>query len=102
MTKETYLKKTGSFKKNLLKRLKDQELAQYYLEAALDDYEQDGDKESLLVALCDVAQAQGRTENLPTDLENLVDFLSGLGFRIRHDMPAQAQAISVEPQKVHA
>ena len=102
MDKEFILKHTTSFKDNLLEDLKDPEFAQYYLEAALEDYEKDGDTESLLVAMRDVAQARGGIGKLAKQtglnrshlyevldgkhnprLDNLLTILSGLGFRIR-------------------
>jgi len=102
MNREFILKNTTSFKENLLKRLQDPEFAQYYLEATLEDYEEDGDTESLLLAMRDVAQAQGGIGKLAKRtgisrqhlydvlaskhnprLDNLLEILSGLGFRIR-------------------
>jgi probable addiction module antidote protein len=102
MNREFILKNTTSFTENLLKRLQDPEFAQYYLEAALKDYEKDGDMESLLLAMRDVAEAQGgigklakRTKvsrehlydilagkHIPR-LDKVLDILSALGFRVR-------------------
>jgi len=102
MNREFILKHTTSFKEELIKDLTDPEFAQHYLEAALQDYEKDGDTESLLLALRDVAEAQGGIGKLAKRtnvsrqllydvlaskhnprLDNLLDILSGLGFRIR-------------------
>ena len=58
MNREFILKHTTSFRDHFLEDLKDPEFAQYYLEAALEDYEKDGDTESLWVAIRDVAEAQ--------------------------------------------
>ena len=74
----------------------------YYLEAALADYKEDGNTESLWMALRDVVEAQGgvgklaqRTKVNPQylndifaskqklRLDNLQSILSGLGFQIR-------------------
>ncbi|MBM3236669.1 hypothetical protein FJZ31_10290 [Candidatus Poribacteria bacterium] len=59
MKKETVLTHTTSYEDNLMERLKDPELAQAYLEAALESYEADYDTEALLLAPRDVAKAQG-------------------------------------------
>ena len=102
MNREFILKHTTSFKEDLLKDLKDPEFAQHYLETAIEDYEKDGNTESLLLAMRDVAEAQGGVGQLAKRtnisrqrlsdilaskhnprLDNLLDILSGLGFRIR-------------------
>ena len=102
MNMETILKQTTSFRDDLLKDLKDTEFAMYYLEAALADYREDGDTETLWTALRDVTEAQGgigqlaeRTKIHPQHLndiltsqqnprlDNLQNILSGLGFRLR-------------------
>lgn len=59
MNTETILEQTTSFRDDLLKDLTDTEFAMYYLEVALADYKQDGNSESLWMALCDVIEAQG-------------------------------------------
>ena len=59
MNVETLLKQTTRFKDDLLKDLADMEFAMYYLEAALSDYKEDGNTESLWTALYDVVTAQG-------------------------------------------
>lgn len=102
MNTETILKQTTSFRDDLLKDLRDTEFAMYYLEAALVDYKEDGNTESLWMALRDVVEAQGGIGKLAqrakTDpqhlndiftskqkphLDNLQNILSGLGFQIR-------------------
>jgi DNA-binding phage protein len=102
MNVETILKRTTSFKDDLLKDLADTEFAMYYLEAALADYKEDGNTEALWTALRDVVEAQGgigklaeRTKVNPQHLndiftseqnprlDNLQNILSGLGFQIR-------------------
>ena len=59
MNRETVLKHTTSFKENLLKALADPKEAQAYLEAALAAYEADNNTDALLLAMRDVAEAQG-------------------------------------------
>lgn len=107
MNKEIILKHTKSYEENLIKRLQDPELAQAYLEAAFESYEQDGETEYLLLAMRHVADAQGGIDELAkktaisrehlydifsskhsTRLDNWLSIISGLGFRIR-----------LEPQK---
>ena len=102
MNKETALKHTTSYEDSLIERLKDSELAQAYLEAAFDSYEKDGGTEALLLAMRDVAEAQGGIGQLAKRtaisrqhlyeilaskhnprLDNWLSVLSGLGFRIR-------------------
>lgn len=102
MNKEAILKHTASYEDNLLERLKDPELAQAYLEAAVESYEKEGNTEALLLAMRDVAEAQGGIGQLARrtaisrqhlydilaskhnpSLNNWLDILSGLGFRVR-------------------
>lgn len=102
MNKEAILKHTASYEDNLLERLKDAELAQAYLEAAFESYEKDGDTEALLLAMRDIAEAQGGIGQLAKrtsvsrqhlydmlaskhnpGLDNWLSVLSGLGFRVR-------------------
>ena len=59
MNTETILEQTTSFRDDLLKDLTDTEFAMYYLEAALADYKEDSNTESLWTALRDVVEAQG-------------------------------------------
>ncbi len=102
MNKEAILKHTTSYEEKLLERLRDPELAQAYLEVAFDSYEKDGDTAALLLAMRDVAEAQGGIGQLAKRttisrqhlyeilaskhnprLDNWLSVLSGLGFRIR-------------------
>ena len=102
MNREAILKHTTSYEDNLLERLRDPELAQAYLEAAVESYEGDGDIQALLLAMRDVAEAQGGIGELAKrtsisrqhlydilaskhnpSLDNWLSILSGLGFRIR-------------------
>jgi probable addiction module antidote protein len=85
----------------LKERLADTEYAQEYLAVALEEYEEDGDTQAFLLALKDVAEAQGglsklaeRTNlNRPNlykalsakgnpKLETISTILHGLGFRL--------------------
>lgn len=80
MNTETVLKQTTSFRDDLLKDLTDTEFAMYYLEAALADYTEDGNTESLWMALRDVVEAQAAVSELckqtGIDAETLSDALS--------------------------
>ena len=79
------MKKTRQFrdyKDSLLERLKDPEYAKGYLEISREEYEKDGDREALLLAFQDVAEAQGGIGNLakrieinPEHLYNALDVL---------------------------
>ena len=60
MNTEMLFKQTTRFRDDLLKDLADMEFAMYYLEAALSDYNEDGNTEALWTALYDVVAAQGR------------------------------------------
>jgi probable addiction module antidote protein len=116
MNKEAILKHTKSYEENLLKRLQDPELAQAYLEAAFESYEQDGDTEVLLLAMRHVAEAQGGIGELAKRttisrehlydilaskhnprLDNWLNIISGLGFRVR----LERQKAPVEHTLVH-
>jgi DNA-binding phage protein len=127
MNRETALKYTTSYEENLIERLKDPELARAYLEAALESYEADYDTEALLLAMHDVARAQedigklaecGGPSHTPqylrTDiscqhlydvlankhtprLDNPLDILLGLGFRIRLERRDIATEQSTSP-----
>jgi len=107
MNKEAILKHTASFKENVLERLQDQEFARIYIETALESYQEDGCTDALLLAMRDVAEAQGGIGKLAKkttisrehlydilaskhnpSLDNWLDILSALGFRVR-----------LEPQK---
>lgn len=102
MNKEAILKNTTSYKEDLLERLKDPEFARTYLETAFEFYQEDGDTEALLLAMRDVAEAQGGIGELAKRttfsrehlydifaskhnprLDNLLNILSALGFRMR-------------------
>ena len=112
MNKEAILKHTTSYVDELLEDLKDPELAQAYLEAALEFYEENGDTGALLLAMRDVAEAQGGIGRLAKrtsisrqhlyeilaskhnpGLDNWLSILSGLGFRVR----LERQNVTAEP-----
>jgi len=112
MNKELILKHTTNYEDNLISRLRDLELAQAYLETAFDSYEKDGNTEALLLAMRDVAEAQGGVGQLAKRtaisrqhlyeilaskhnprLDNWLSILSGLGFRVR----LERQDVAVEP-----
>ncbi len=57
---------TVPFKDFLLKDLAQPEFAKGYLEAALQDFDNDGNIEGLLLAMKDIAEAQGGIEELVT------------------------------------
>jgi DNA-binding phage protein len=59
MNKEAILKHTASYKEDVLERLQDPEFARIYLETAFEFYQEDGDTDALLLAMRDVAEAQG-------------------------------------------
>ena len=80
MNTETILKQTTSFRDDLLNDLTDTKLAMYYLESALADYMEDGNMESIWMALRDVVEAQGAVSELSKrtdiDAETLSDTFS--------------------------
>ncbi len=59
MNEKQVLKHTVRYDEGLLKALKDPKEARVYLEVALDECGTSGETEGLLLALRDVAQAQG-------------------------------------------
>ncbi len=102
MTKKKIEELTASYEERLVESLKDPLEAQTYLEAALEDYEATGETDAFLLALKDVAQAQGgigalsqraglNREHLyrvlssksQPRLDKLLAIVSGLGFRVR-------------------
>jgi probable addiction module antidote protein len=102
MNKDLILKHTASYDEYLYQKLKDPDFAHTYLETALEDYKEDGDTQALLLALRDIAKAQGGIGQLSKRtgisrqhlydvlaskhnprLDNLLSILSALGFQIR-------------------
>ena len=102
MTKKKIEQLTTSYEEQLIESLKDPLEAQAYLEAALEEYEENQETDPLLLALKDVAKAQGgigalskraglNREHLyrvlssksQPRLDKLLAIVSGLGFRVR-------------------
>ena len=95
------MKTLRPFKEYHLEKLKNPKYAQLHLEIALEEYEEDRDKEAFLLALKDLAEAQGGISKLaektklsrqslykvlsstgnPT-LETIENILTALGFRL--------------------
>ena len=101
------------YEDDLRERLADPEYARVFLDVALEEYEQDGDTEAFLLALRDVAEAQGGLTQLAKRtklnrqnlykalsskgnprLQTVETILHGLGFRLSVE-PVRA----VEPVK---
>lgn len=59
MKKQTIIEQTGSFHELLIDSLRNAKKASAYLQVALDEYQEDGDVEVFLMALRNVAEAQG-------------------------------------------
>ena len=102
MNKKNIDQLTSSYEDRLIESLKDPVEARAYLEVALEEYEETGQTDSLLLALKDVAKAQGgvgalsqraglNREHLyrvlssksPPRLDKLLTIVSALGFRVR-------------------
>jgi len=77
------MRKHKDFKDYHIEKLRDPEEARTYLSVALEEYEQDGDAEAFLLALRDVAEAQGGLMKLAQraklNRQNLYKALSGKG-----------------------
>lgn len=104
MNMEPILKCTANFRDYLLTDLAEPEFAKHYLEISIENYEEDGDTEILLQAIRDIVEAQGGIEKLAAStngnfqhlsdalnsknrLDDLLDMLSVLGFKIeRNDL----------------
>lgn len=101
MNKEHILKHTTSYHDELIASLKNADEAYGYLQIAIEEYQEDNDSEALLVALRNVALAQGGIATLAKkthlNRQNLYNILSkkgnprldtfgsilkGLGFRL--------------------
>jgi len=96
------LKNTISFEDDLFQRLQNKAFSKAYLETALGEYKKDGDTQALLLAMRDVAEAQGGVGKLAKrasisrqhlysilagkhnpQLNNWLNILSALGFIVR-------------------
>lgn len=93
---------TSSFDDHLLENLKDTEEALAFLEVVLEEYQKDKDERILMMALGDIAKAQGGIGKLAKRLkisrphlyeilagkhsprlDNTLDIISELGFKVR-------------------
>ena len=83
MDKEQILKNTQSYHDEFVESLRNSEEAFGYLQVALEEYQEDGDAEALLVALRNVALAQGGITKLAKkthlNRQNLYNILSKKG-----------------------
>lgn len=81
--RKNILSRTSDYQQNLLDSLANKEEAMAYLQVALEEYEQDGDNESFLLALKNVADAQGGVGQLAKksklDRSHLYRVLSNTG-----------------------
>lgn len=72
-----------NFKDYHIEKLRDPEESRIYLDVALEEYQQDGDTEAFLLALRDVAEAQGGitklAERTKLNRQNLYKALSSKG-----------------------
>lgn len=104
---KSILKRTSSYEKDLLEALQDKKEAKAYLEASFEAYKEDGNIDALLLAMRDVANAQGGIGALAKRvsisrqhlyqilankhkprLDNWLDILAGLGFRVKLEKQA--------------
>ncbi|NEP56915.1 MAG: transcriptional regulator [Symploca sp. SIO2G7] len=111
MSRKNY-PRTGSYDEYLMAQLSDPEEARLYLEASLEAYEEDNDTAAFLIALREVAEAQGGVAKLANrtglnrqylygvlsgegskpGLDNMLHILSGLGFRLRLENNTQRES----------
>lgn len=103
--KRLIAKNTIGFQEQLIESLKDPEEAIAYIRVALDEFEQDSDSEVFLLALRNVAQAQGGisvlAEKTNLNRQNLYRILSGKGNPTFQTLDAIIHALgfrlSIEP-----
>ena len=107
------MKKSRPFEEYLIEKLKDPEYARIYLETALEAYGTDQDSEAFLLALRDVAEAQGGLGKLAEEtglnragiykalsqrgnprLDTMEKILRNLGFRLSIE-PVKAEEATV-------
>lgn len=83
MSKTKILKNTASYHDELIESLKNPKEANLYLRIAMDEYQEDGDTEALLVALRNIAEARGGMSQLAKrthlNRQNLYHVLSKKG-----------------------
>jgi DNA-binding phage protein len=64
MNKDIIEKHTTDYHQELIESLKSQDEAEAYLQVALDEYDNDGDYEAFMIALKNLAEAQGGINQL--------------------------------------
>lgn len=83
MSKTKILKNTASYHDELIESLKNPKEADLYLRIAMEEYQEDGDTEVLLVALRNIAEARGGMSQLAKkthlNRQNLYHVLSEKG-----------------------
>ena len=83
MSKTKILKNTKSYHDEFIKSLKKPKETDLYLRIAMEEYNEDGDAEALLVALCNIAEARGGIGQLAKkthlNRQNLYNVLSKKG-----------------------
>lgn len=83
MSKSKILKNTTSYHDELIQSLKNSKEADLYLRIAMEEYQEDGDTEALLVALRNVTEARGGMGQLAKkthlNRQNLYHVLSDRG-----------------------
>lgn len=83
MNKQIILDNTGDFHELLITSLKEPENAEAYLSVALEEYQEDNDTQAFLLALKNVAEAQGGLGKLAANTalsrQNLYKVLSDSG-----------------------
>lgn len=104
------LKHTTSYRDELVKSLKNSKKAAIYLKVALEEYEEDGDTEAFLLALRNVAEAQGGmamlAKNINVNRQHLYRALSNKGNPTFQTLDAILHGLgyrlSIEPLKKSA
>ncbi len=108
---------TASFNERMVEILKDSDEAQAFLEVVLEEYEKDPNTRALMLALRDIAVAQGGIGKLAQrtrvsrphlyeilaskhspSLHTALDIFSGLGFRVRLE-PIQRRTARARKEK---
>lgn len=111
MNKEILSKNTVSYRDEFIDSLKDPNEAYVYLQVAIEEYQEDNDTQALLVALRNIADAQGGMTELARkthlNRQNLYSILSvkgnprldtfglvlkGLGFKLTIEQNKRARA----------
>ena len=83
ISKKRLLERTKDYRDNLIKTLKDPDESSAYLQVALEEYQEDGNSEVLLIALRNVTEARGGIAKLAQkthlNRQNLYKTLSKTG-----------------------